>query len=931
MKKGCRCFVWAWMVFVLIVASAPAVQAGDGTYTAGTPDEIVLNVAFQYDEPCFHTSPVSCPAWETLFKEGSKLLYDGTEKQVRISKVRFYNNCLEANAKADVHIYNDTEGARAHVGGLGVSGTRIRLSQTHKTVTTGTGTGNRGQFGLVHEMGHYVFGLLDEYQDKSGNTTSDAYCIDETGTTASIMDGGTTVNPTNRRTEFCWSGNHRTGHTEQDKKRTIGGVDYEDTDCWTFLRAYIQDRWGAALTLPTTAPTSDVSGHTDPTFEYYNCGVRAVTCIDRSGSMAGDPLSLAKMGASTFVNLTQSTDELAVTSYSDYPRVDFAMATMTDANKTAAKAAIDAIVYDNLTNIGGGLQTSLDQITAAGSPLSNEVIILLSDGMHNTGTDPDLVLPAIKARNVNVYTIGLGSADASLMRRIATETGGNYIYASNNAELQGHFQQILAEMRNNGLLERVDGTLGGTAAGGRTADTSVLVDAYTSAAGQVTFILAWNNPSEEADLVVRRPNGVVVSSTDAGVQFVYDSANASKYYRITSPEAGEWLVSVSNAGTTSLNYSMQVHGAPSQVLVRASASEDTYTYPEPMLIQTTVLAGEGVMGAAVTAEVVRPALGTVNVPLFDDGLLNHGDTRANDGVYSNYFSNYAGDGSYVFNVTVDAENAYTNAYVEEGGSFTRQSLERFVRETQVTSVLSGSPSVAYAYVYLPLVTNRLRTVSGFDSQFNGSADGWETHSGTWAVDSNYLYTYGLYESSSSASYAADYVDVDYSVSMRRAGCSSCANRIYVRGTVYPLSDNYWNQYYSFQYNMNGSYSVWARVGGVSYALQPWTDTLAINQGESWNTLRVVAAGGSLYYYINGNLVWLGSDYSLSAGRAGLGMYRDDTYDSLLQVDWAVLSTLSTTQLETIRADRVSAEQQALNDAALQQAGGDENMAAPTAP
>ena len=72
------------MVLALLTVPALPLHAGDGTYTEGTPDEIVLHVLFMYDEPCFQNSPVSCPDWETLFKEGSKLLYDVTERQVRI-------------------------------------------------------------------------------------------------------------------------------------------------------------------------------------------------------------------------------------------------------------------------------------------------------------------------------------------------------------------------------------------------------------------------------------------------------------------------------------------------------------------------------------------------------------------------------------------------------------------------------------------------------------------------------------------------------------------------------------------------------------------------------------------------------------------------------------------------------------------------------
>ena len=71
-------------------------------------------------------------------------------------------------------------------------GWEIDLGQGHKIVTT-AGAGDRGQLGLVHEMGHFVFGILDEYLDKSGAKTADAFCVADNTGTSCIMDGGTTV------------------------------------------------------------------------------------------------------------------------------------------------------------------------------------------------------------------------------------------------------------------------------------------------------------------------------------------------------------------------------------------------------------------------------------------------------------------------------------------------------------------------------------------------------------------------------------------------------------------------------------------------------------------------------------------------------------------------------------------------------------------
>jgi hypothetical protein len=196
------------------------------------------------------------------------------------------------------------------------------------------------------------------------------------------------------------------------------------------------------------------------------------------------------------------------------------------------------------------------------------------------------------------------------------------------------------------------------------------------------------------------------------------------------------------------------------------------------------------------------------------------------------------------------------------------------------------------------------------------------------VSSGFYTTLGLAGTSASASYNANYADFDYEVKLWRNGCDTCANRIIVRGTPLPLdSSNHWYAEYTFQYNRDGVFSVYKRINGVSTALQEWTSSSAINQGDAWNVLRVIASGEYLYYYINGTLVWWGSDYSLSSGRVGIGMYRStESTGDQLWVDWATLSSLSTADPDTLAGNTVSDEQQALNDAQNGQGGGNQDIA-----
>lgn len=697
-----------WIAILALLLPLRDARAGTGRYVDGSPDEIELKVHFEYDEQ----DPT---AWEPLFKEASKLLYNATEKQVRLGKVIVYNNCPSATSQADVRIYTDHAVANAHPGGLGKRGWRIRLSQTHKTVTT-AGTGDRGQLGLVHELGHYGFGILDEYLNKQGQRTSDAFCIDQHGTTASVMAAGTTVNPRNQRHEFCWSGDHRTGHTRQDHGRPVGSSSsapvLEDTDSWTWLAAFVAENYGATLTVPTATPVDDIAGHgADPVIEYHDCGLRAVTCIDRSGSMAGltslraadgagpfegtdlwraipeglAPIDLAKQGASNFIQLLGESDEAAVTSFSSDATVDFALAPMNTANQAAALAAIGGIQAGGSTNIGGGLQASLDEITGAGARTSVETIILLSDGQHNTGTSPDAVLPSIRQRGVTVHTIGLGGVDEGLMSRIASETGGTYLFARSASDLNAHFLNLLREARSEGSVGNESAEL--QPGEQRTAEQRI--DAFATQQ-PARFLLVWDQPSVELGFELRRPDGTAVAPGDPGVQFFYDAARAFKGFFIEQPAEGRWTTSFRNSSTVTVKASLQTQTADSSARLDAAAARNLTTFPEPITLQASILAGaSAVTGATLQGRVLRPAGPAIPLRLYDDGQPFHGDSVAGDGLYGARFRAFAGDGSYTFELAADTQDALTVVEGEDGPPEAPQPVPRFVRHAVFSTVVDG--------------------------------------------------------------------------------------------------------------------------------------------------------------------------------------------------------------------------------------------------
>ena len=209
--------------------------------------------------------------------------------------------------------------------------------------------------------------------------------------------------------------------------------------------------------------------------------------------------------------------------------------------------------------------------------------------------------------------------------------------------------------------------------------------------------------------------------------------------------------------------------------------------------------------------------------------------------------------------------------------------------------------------------------SGFYSPFTSDAAGWIAHKGAWTLESStYLTTLGVSGKAATISHVNDYTTLTFEVRMKRAGCSGCANVLAIRGDPVLDTVGWWKTEYTFDYTNSGLFSVWKDNNGTYTALKNWTSTTAINQG-GWNTLKVTANGSTLKFYINGILVWTGSDSAYSNGRVGIGMYRNTTSTgNKLYVDWAQLTT-SITSPETTAAETIPEDQ-------VEIPGGTHNMA-----
>jgi Ca-activated chloride channel family protein len=192
--------------------------------------------------------------------------------------------------------------------------------------------------------------------------------------------------------------------------------------------------------------------------------------IDRSGSMHGAPIQNAKEAALSVLRQLDERDAFSIVTYSSSSETVIPMERATDANKAAARAAIETIDDDGGTCISCGLESGAHEVarspiashgsagarsTPKGSAESIERglrrILLISDGQANEGLydrDELAQLAANKAaRGVSISTVGVGlDFDEVTMRRLAEVGRGSYYFVEDTVALSAMFSRELGSL-----------------------------------------------------------------------------------------------------------------------------------------------------------------------------------------------------------------------------------------------------------------------------------------------------------------------------------------------------------------------------------------------------------------------------------------------------------------------------------------------------
>jgi Ca-activated chloride channel family protein len=162
--------------------------------------------------------------------------------------------------------------------------------------------------------------------------------------------------------------------------------------------------------------------------------------LDRSGSMAGAKLDLAREGAIRAVRALGPGDRLSVLAYSERVDVLIRSGAADEAAKRVAEDRLRRLEAGGNTDLCEGWLRGCEQVGLGLRTGGLGRCLLLTDGLANEGvTDPETIVrhaAELRVRGVTTSTLGVGrDFDEGLLRRMAEAGGGNFYFAEHAAQL----------------------------------------------------------------------------------------------------------------------------------------------------------------------------------------------------------------------------------------------------------------------------------------------------------------------------------------------------------------------------------------------------------------------------------------------------------------------------------------------------------------
>ena len=171
--------------------------------------------------------------------------------------------------------------------------------------------------------------------------------------------------------------------------------------------------------------------------------------IDKSGSMGGSKIELAKEAAIASAEVLKGNDRFGVVAFDSRALWITPMTSSSDAG--VITSTISRLAAGGGTNIYPALKAAYDELLNEDAKLKH--IILLSDG-QTTGSGYDTLVQHIAADGITLSAVGIGDgADAALLGDMASWGGGEYYFTNDFGSIPQIFTRETMRASKSMLIE----------------------------------------------------------------------------------------------------------------------------------------------------------------------------------------------------------------------------------------------------------------------------------------------------------------------------------------------------------------------------------------------------------------------------------------------------------------------------------------------
>ncbi|XP_042230470.1 calcium-activated chloride channel regulator 1-like isoform X1 [Homarus americanus] len=398
---------------------------------------------------------------------------------------------------------------------------------------------------------------------------------------------------------------------------------------------------------------------------------RFVLLLDLSGSM-DQYMNQFYQAVVRFVrNLAPTGSLMSVVSFANTSRLDLNFTVVPEDRDDIVASLPKTYTVGGYTAIGGALEFVLQLVEETGIEGKGLMVVLITDGEETIHPKVETKLPAVKRKGIIINTVSFGPNATDCLEFWAKETGGRSYYHSTGSS--GSLSSLDAllfdaitkddDRQIDQLLQVYRMTHNITAGRNHFQVGEVVLDSSLGHETRFTFTETFfPHIPFSISVTLRAPDG---QEYDAGSNSrIYHADNTTRTITFNILEAmpGRWEYNIRFRFSTPNEVQVAVTSHPSRktrqvpIRVKAWMPASNITYPEPALVYAYISQGYStVLDATVTAVIVPPTEdGPITFSLLDNGV--GADTRAKDGIYSAYFTQFSANGRYSLSATVSTSN-----------------------------------------------------------------------------------------------------------------------------------------------------------------------------------------------------------------------------------------------------------------------------------